>query len=195
MLSGWFTKGAYHNENHDINLLTDDIKVMLVNSSFVADRINMEFVSSADAYELSGAGYSGGFGGSGRIILSGKQLTADSNGIVHLIADPVNWPLINAGTINSFLIIKENTSDNDSYLLLTLTTDILTNLPLLTQGSAVSLSFGSGGIALFDPITGGSGQFVLTANSFSTIGNSSVSTLYQPLTANSFSTVGSASSP
>ena len=214
MISGWFGKGTYHNEKRDFNLLNDTIKVMLVTPSFSVDRINMEFVSSASSYELSGQGYTGGFGGSGRLSLSNKNITVDSNGISHFTANSLLWAAINAGTVGGILLIKENTSDSDSYLILYLGSDVLSNVPIITNGTDLSLSFGNAGVTLFDPTTGASGQLFknisfstiasgsistlfqpLTASGFSTIASGSISTLFQPLTASGFSTIGSASTP
>ena len=79
------------------------VKAMLVTSSYVADRDN-DFVDEAGAndpiaHELSGTGYTAGFGNSGRKALASKTLTTDktSNRVEFDCADIV-WSSINAGT-------------------------------------------------------------------------------------------------
>jgi hypothetical protein len=117
--------------NTGINLLTDTIKVMLVNTSYTPDP-DHNFVSSitgGTSKELSGTGYVAGFAGSGRKTLSSKQVTQDdTNNIGFFDAADVTWTGINAGTIGGIAVIKEVTSDSDSPILVFIdVTDTVTN--------------------------------------------------------------------
>lgn len=118
--------------NTGINLLTDTIKVMLVNTSYVESKSH-DFVSSitgGTSKELSGTGYTAGFGGSGRKTLSSKTVTQDNtNNKAYFDAADVTWTAINAGTVGFVAVIKEVTSDSDSPIIaiIDVSPDIVTN--------------------------------------------------------------------
>lgn len=173
MISGWFSKGLYHLNNNDINFLNDNLKIMLVNINFPSqlNRATQEFVSTASPYELSGNGYGSGFGGAGRIVLTGKSVSLDANGLIHWNAADLKWNGINAGIIGGILLIKENTSDTDSLLLFYFGQDVLTNLPFSTTGRDLPISFGQQGLFTFDSLTATSGSvpFVRVSSSILTV--------------------------
>lgn len=106
--------------NTGINLLTDTIKVILINSSYTPDP-DHDFVNSVTdttSKELSGTGYVAGFAGSGRKTLASKTVTKDNtNNVAYVDAADVTWSGINAGTVGYIGVIKEVTTDADSPLL------------------------------------------------------------------------------
>lgn len=127
-----------------LNLLTDTIKVMLVNTAYVPDK-DHDFVSSitGSSNEISGTGYSAGFGAAGRKTLASKTVTQDNSGdVAYFSAANLTWTAINAGTIGAIAIIKEVTSDADSPILavVDLSPDIVTN------GGDFTINWAAGGL-------------------------------------------------
>jgi hypothetical protein len=117
MASGWTNKGRHGVLGGTINLLTDTIKVMLVNATTSIDP-DLNFVSQISANELSGTGYTGGFGGAGRKTLASKTVTEDdTNDRAYFDAADLTWTAINAGTPVMALIIKEITNDAASIVI------------------------------------------------------------------------------
>ena len=100
-------------------LLTDTIKYGLSNSTHVPNKDD-EFLDGggADDFvdgELSGTGYTGGFGGSGRKTLASKTTVYDTaNDRVEFDAADVVHSAIDAGTIEHGMLLKEVTDDTDS---------------------------------------------------------------------------------
>ena len=103
--------------NTGINMLSDTIKVALVTSAHTP-AVGDNFMSTYTASELSGTGYTAGFGGAGRKTLGSKSVTQDdtNNWGVFTAADPT-WTAINAGTAAAAVILNEVTSDADSPVL------------------------------------------------------------------------------
>lgn len=115
--------------NNGIDLLADTLKVALLSTAYTPNP-DHDFFSSASANELSGTGYTGGFGGSGRKTLASKAVTKDDAAdVAYLDAADVTWTAINAGTVGFLAIIKEVTSDADSPLLciVDVSPDVATN--------------------------------------------------------------------
>lgn len=118
--------------NAGINLLSDTIKVMLVSSAYTPDK-DHNFVSSitgGTSKELSGTGYTAGFGGSGRKTLAGKAVTQDdTNDVAYFDANDVTWTAINAGTAAYAVVLKEVTDDTASPILcvVDVSPDVATN--------------------------------------------------------------------
>lgn len=103
--------------DRSIDVIADTLKVVLATSAYTPDK-DHEFVSSASAAELSGTGYVGGFGGSGRKTLASKALAKDNTlDIAKLTAADLTWTAINAGTIRYAIVIKEITNDAASLLI------------------------------------------------------------------------------
>lgn len=97
-----------------LNLKTDTLKYILLDSSFSLDKDD-EYVSDIVAHEISGTGYTGGFGGSGRKSVGTR--TSGHNGTSHkayIDAGDTTWTALDAGTIGAVGIIKEVGSDADS---------------------------------------------------------------------------------
>lgn len=145
MASGWFNKGVGSVMNGTIDLDTTTLKVMLVDSDYVFDK-DHDFASDITD-ELSAASYVGGFGGSGRKTLASKTVTIDNtNDLAYLDADDVTWTALNAGTIGGAIILKEDTNDAASPLLLFID---FTNLT--TSGANVMIQWAATGIAKITP--------------------------------------------
>lgn len=100
--------------NTGINLLSDTVKVALVTSAHTPNPDD-NFMASYTASELSGTGYTAGFGGGGRKTLASKTVTQDdTNDWGVFDAADVTWTAINAGTAAAAVLLKEVTSDADS---------------------------------------------------------------------------------
>lgn len=118
--------------NNGIDLLSDTIKVMLVGTSYTPDKDHnfVNSITAATSKEISGTGYTAGFGGAGRKTLSSKTVTQDdTNDVGYFDAADVSWTAIDAGTVGFACIIKEVTADTDSPLLcvVDVSPDVATN--------------------------------------------------------------------
>lgn len=128
--------------NGAIDLDTDTLKLMLVTSSYVVNP-DHDFItaSGAGAAELSGTGYTGGFGGAGRKTLTTPAVSEDdANDRAVLDGDDFTWTGINAGTAAGAILIKENTNDADSELIAFFDT----NFPVVTNGGDLTVSTPNG---------------------------------------------------
>jgi hypothetical protein len=124
--------------NHGVDLLNDTLKAVLVNATYTPSKADsfLSAITGGTSKELSGTGYTAGFGGSGRHTLASKAVTQDdtNNWSVLDAADPV-WAAINAGTVAHIAIVATTlngaatTSDADTPLLavITLPSTITTN--------------------------------------------------------------------
>ena len=106
-----------------IDLLTDVLKIMLVTASYVANKDDVfveEGVDDANEHELSGTGYTAGFGGSGRKTLSAKAVTKDDANDRAEFDDTadITWTGINAGTAAAAILYHHLTSDLLSTLIM-----------------------------------------------------------------------------
>lgn len=110
----WYPLGAQKVATGIIDLDTDTLKVMLVDSTFSQSGSD-EFVDDIVADEVSGTGYTGGFGGAGRKILAGVSVSSGApTGPVTFSWNDVEWTGIDAGDILGMILIKEITNDSDS---------------------------------------------------------------------------------
>jgi len=119
---------------------TDTLKWMLVNDTYVANPDDVN-VSAASSAELSGTGYAGGFGGTGRKTATGIAVAADNaNNRTTVAVNNPTWTGINAGTAHAAILIKEGTTDDDSILVAYLdgASDYVTN------GGDMTMAVGSG---------------------------------------------------
>lgn len=112
-----------HSISGTINLLTDTLKVMLVDSTYTGNADD-DFVDDGTAndpasHEISVTGYTPGFSGSGRKTLAGATMTTDdTNDVVVFDANDVTWTALGAGaTIGAVILYKNGTSDTDSQLI------------------------------------------------------------------------------
>jgi hypothetical protein len=124
-----------------IDLAADTIKVMLLGTGYTPNK-DHQFVSDVVGSELSGTGYTGGFGGSGRKTLASKTFNkSDSTDKFFFDAADSLWTAINAGTIGYAIVFKEITSDAVSPVIACVdVADIVTN------GGDVSIAWATTGI-------------------------------------------------
>ena len=124
-----------------IDLAADTLKVLAVGTGYTPDK-DHQFVSDVVASELSGTGYVGGFGGSGRKTLASKTLNKDnSTNKFYFDAADLLWSAINAGTIAYLIVFKEITNDASSPLICCVdVADIVTN------GGDVAINWAATGI-------------------------------------------------
>lgn len=111
-----------------LNLTSDELHFILLNASFTLDK-DFEDVADVNTWELSGTGYVGGFGGSGRKTVASKTFAHNVSHEAYMdCTDPV-WSAINAGTIHAIGVFKLGTADNDSLFVgaYTLAADVTTN--------------------------------------------------------------------
>ena len=93
------------------------VKAMLLSTAYTPNK-DHDFVNDISANELSGTGYTGGFGGSGRKALVNRVLVQDDTGdVAYLDCDDLTWSAINAGTIGHIAIVKEITNDAASVII------------------------------------------------------------------------------
>lgn len=126
-----------------MDILTEaDMKIMLVTSSYVADRDD-DVVDAAGPndpidHELTGAGYVAGWTNSGRKVLASKTITIDkaADKSDFDCAD-ITWTAIDAGTAAQALLIEERlTSDVNTRLY----SHHDTNFPVTTNGGDLTLN-------------------------------------------------------
>lgn len=141
MASKFYGQGMLGIMDGTIDLLTDTIKVILVNSSYTYDA-DHDFADDVSANELSGTGYTGGFNGSGRKTLASKTVTNDTaNDRVEFDAADLTWTGINAGTIGGAVLVKETTNDAASRIIA-----FLDPINLATNGGDVTVVWDSQGL-------------------------------------------------
>jgi hypothetical protein len=117
------------------------LKVMLVTTGYAPDPAHI-YVASVGAYELSGTGYTDGYGGSGRKTLASKTTTVDSEGRVVCDAADLSWSGLDAGTVGGAIVVYETGGTDDSALLIA----FLDVADTLTDGSAFPLTWSDLGV-------------------------------------------------
>lgn len=141
MASKWYGKGLLKVVDRTIDFANDTIKAILVNASYVYDA-DHDFANDVSGNELSGTGYTGGFGGSGRKTLASKTITEDTaNDRVEYDCADITWTGINAGTIGGIVLVKEITDDAASPII-----GFLDPSDLVTNGGDVTLVINAEGI-------------------------------------------------
>jgi hypothetical protein len=149
MASGWFNRGKKEILDGTIDLVAHTMKVMLVTSSYTFSPDD-DFVDNGGAndpidHELTGTGYTAGFGGSGRKTLANKTFSTDDTGDRgEFDADDFTWTGINAGVIRAMIIYRHNTADTDSVMLAYI--DNPSAFPLTTNGGDVTITWNAEGI-------------------------------------------------
>jgi hypothetical protein len=142
-LRGLLLQGA--SGSPDLDLLGDTIKVMLVGSGYTPnkDHAFVDSITAATSKELSGTGYTAGFGGSGRKTLASKTVTIDdANDVAFFDAADLTWTGIDAGTVAYLAVIKEVSSDADSPILCIV--DVEPNV--ITNGGPYDVTWAADGI-------------------------------------------------
>lgn len=118
------------------------IKVVLVGDGYTPDSTATNLTTAA-TYEVTGAGYTGGYGGSGRKTLASKTVTADqSDEVARLDAADLTWTALDAGLVRyALLVIETGGSDATSVLLACL------DVPAtLTDGADFTLTWPESGL-------------------------------------------------
>lgn len=113
----------------NIDLLADTIKVLLIGTAYTPDK-DHQFISDVSGSELSGTGYTGGFGGSGRKALASKAIgKSDASDKAYFDAADLTWTAINAGTVGYLVLAKEITNDGASPIIccIDVSPDVATN--------------------------------------------------------------------
>jgi hypothetical protein len=131
----------------DVDLVAAAVKVLLLEAGYTAnaDHQFADQGGGADVVdaEISGTGYVGGWGGSGRKALASKTVTKD-NSIDRAVFDAADlvWSLIDAGTVVAAVIVLEGVSDDTDTLL-------VAHFPfsaVVTDGGNLTLQWNVGGI-------------------------------------------------
>lgn len=102
---------------HEVDLLGDVLKALLLTTGYVPDP---DHATAADVatWECSGIGYTAGWGGSGRKVLTGKSVVrVDGSDYATLLADDLLYAALNVGRVGYVAIVKAVTSDALSPLL------------------------------------------------------------------------------
>lgn len=114
MASGFYNVGARGILDGTIDLTNDTIKVMLVDDTYTPDP-DHDFVDDVSGDELSGTGYTSGFGSASRKTVSGKSfLTDNATDRAEFTGTVAAWTGLDAGTVGYAIFIKEVTTDADS---------------------------------------------------------------------------------
>lgn len=131
-----------------LDMLVDVIKVGLSTSVHVPIR-NDDFLdeSGADDFidgELSGTGYTAGFGNSGRRTLVSKSIVVDKpNDRAEFTAANLTWTSIDAGTAAQATVLKEITNDAASITIANIDSG---GFPIVTNGGDLSINWDAEGI-------------------------------------------------
>ena len=131
-----------------IDLLTNTLKIMLVTSSYIADKDDQfveEGVDDANEHELTGTGYAPGFAGAGRKTLSAKAVTKDDANDRAEFDDTadITWTGIDAGTAAAAILYFHNTADTDSVLIMYNDSG---GFPIVTNGGDLTIQWNAEGI-------------------------------------------------
>lgn len=116
-------------------------KVMLLRPTYAPDLAHGA-VSSLTAYEVTGTGYTGGYGGSGRKTISSPTVTTDSAGRVVFDASDLTWSSLDAGLVGFVAIVRETGSADSSSVVVAVLTYPVTD----PAGSDLVVSWPSTGL-------------------------------------------------
>lgn len=147
MASGFYNQGLVDVTNGTIDLDTDTVKLMLVDTGYTFDPDHDVIDNGANNAtdpsfnEIVATNYTGGFGGGGRKTLTITSGVNDTNNRADFAVADVTWTSLGGGTndtIGGAILVKEGTNDTDSRLIVFFD---LTDTP--TNGSDVTLDFNS----------------------------------------------------
>lgn len=147
MANAWYNHAAKMVLDGTLNVSSSTLKVMLVTSGYTFNR-DHDFVDAGGANdpidaELSGTGYTAGFGGAGRKTIANKVFTEDdTNDLGWMDCDDVVWTAINAGTAAACIVIKEITNDAASLLIAFFDS----GFPKVTNGGDLTLQINAAGL-------------------------------------------------
>lgn len=130
-----------------VDLLNDTIKMGLSNSTHVPNKDDdfLDIAGTTDftANELSGTGYTGAFGGSGRKTLASKTIVADkANDRAEFDCADITWTAIDAGTAAQATVFKEITDDTATKTIF----NIDGGFPVTTNGGDLTFQVNSEGL-------------------------------------------------
>ncbi len=123
------------------------LKAMLVTAGYVFNPDHV-FVSTPAAHEVSGTGYTGGFGGSGRKTLTGIAIAQDdaANRGYFDAADLI-WTGINVGAVAGIVFYKQGSSDADSEIIGFQDTG---GFPVTTNGGNLEVTFSASPLGVLE---------------------------------------------
>lgn len=132
MANAFYTKGKEKILSASINFLTDTIKAALVKSAYTQNLATDEFYSTV-ATHVVGTNQT----------LSAKSVTGGA-----FDASDVTWAAVAAGdTVKAVVLYKDTGSDGTSPLLAYI--DVVTGLPLTTNGSDITIQWDNGAYKIF----------------------------------------------
>ncbi len=157
MANGWHNTGklrCWAGATGEVDVLADDIIVIALEAITGYD-LDDEFVAGtgeglnrAGVTEVTSTGYTGGFGGAGRLSLASKTLAVDqANNRAEFDCADLTWSSISQATAETwvaFMIAKELTSDALSPLIAFI--DTATGIPLTPNGSDITLTINAEGL-------------------------------------------------
>lgn len=128
-----------------IDLLTDTVKMGLFTSTYVGNRDDdLADEAGADDFidgEVTGTGYTAGYGGAGRKALASKTLTVDkANDRADFDAADLTWTAINVGAVDGAVLLIEDhegaaADDTDTRMV----AHYDTNFPVTTNGGDLTV--------------------------------------------------------
>ncbi len=142
MATGIYNRGKARILAGTTLLASSTIKAMLVSAGFAFDPAD-NFVADVVAAEASGTGYTGGFAGVGRKLMTTPVVTEDDDdNLASLGCASFAWTAINVGEVDGIVLFHEITSDALSPLI---------SFHTLSAGGLVT---DGGNIALTIPVAG-----------------------------------------
>lgn len=151
MANAWYNRGKASVMDGTLDFDTHTVKVMLVDSGYTFNADD-DYVSSGagtpGGEELTGTGYTAGFGGAGRKTIGSPTVTADdTNDRAVFDGADISWTAINAGTAKAMILIREITNDAASILIAYIDTVASgATFPITTNGGDVNITWGATGI-------------------------------------------------
>jgi hypothetical protein len=135
-----YNKGKTEIMNGGIDLLTSTIRVMLVNSGYVADDAHDDLADGPRTNELSGTGYT-----ADGELLNNKAVTEDDPNNRAEFDNTVDttWTGIDAGTADAAVIYLDSGTDSTSWLIAYIDSG---GFPIVTNGGDLTIQWNAEGI-------------------------------------------------
>ena len=150
-----YTEAKFQLSTKALNLETDLLKVMLVTNGYIVDPAHT-FVTDGGFtapgnFEVSGTGYTPGFGENGRQTLVNRTLVRDpATARVRLFGNNIIYPSINVGVVGGIVLLREGTatdSDDSNALLIGYNNE--GGFPIITDGGELQIRWHINGILAF----------------------------------------------